>query len=69
MKKIDIIGVLAVIVTWLIICLTGPVIWETSSDVFGGIVLGLVITVLLVLLTGGPNREQSEYNEYGEYKY
>lgn len=67
MKKENIIGVLAVVITWLVICIVGILGWKTRTDMYQGIMLGLGI-VALVFGFNAVAGDESEYDEYGNYR-
>ena len=65
MKKKDIVGAIAIVLTWLLIIAGGVVIWETPIDAYEGILMGIVISVLTIICFG---REPEQYDEYGNYR-
>jgi len=68
-KSTKFIGVMLVLAVWVIMAITGALVWETKVDMVQGIELGLGITLLVLGFDtlAGDSCDESEYDEYGDY--
>ena len=64
MKNLWIIGV---VLAWAIICIIGMLSWETSIDMYQGLVLATGISAAVYGFSSFAGKS-NEYDEYGDYK-